>query len=151
MAGPVGLFPYLVVGDAKAAIDFYTKAFGAHEVARHSAPHTDKLMHVHMVIFGSALYFSDDFPEHMGGKSRTPHAIGGTPVTLHLQVEDARAIWDSAMANGATSAMPLADQFWGDRYGKLLDPFGHEWSIGQTLKKLSDEEVEKAAETAFQA
>ena len=151
MAGPVGLFPYLVVSDAKAAIDFYTKAFGATEVMRHSAPNSDKLMHVHMVVFGSAFYFADDFPEHMGGRSRTPQALGGTPVTLHLQVDDAQAVWDSAVANGATVAMPLADQFWGDRYGQLLDPFGHQWSIGQTLKTLSDAEVEKAAEAAFQA
>jgi PhnB protein len=151
MARQLGLFPYLTVGDAKAAIDYYTKAFGATEVMRHSAPHSDKLMHVHMVVMGTSFYFSDDFPEHMGGKSRTPQAIGGTPVTLHLQVEDARAVWDAAVANGGTVVMPLADQFWGDRYGKLIDPFGHEWSIGQTLQKLSDAEVEKAAEAAFQA
>jgi PhnB protein len=149
MAGPHGLFPYLVVSDAKAAIHFYTKAFGASEVMRHSAPNSDKLMHVHMTVFGSAFYFADDFPEHMGGKSRTPQAIGGTPITLHLQVDDARRVWDSALAHGATVVMPLADQFWGDRYGQLRDPFGHEWSIGQTLKTLSDAEVEKAAEVAF--
>jgi PhnB protein len=150
MAGPVGLFPYLVVSDAKAAIDFYKKAFGATEVMRHSAPKSDKLMHVHMIVFGSAFYFADDFPEHMG-RSRTPQAIGGTPVTLHLQVDDAQSVWNSAMANGATVVMPLADQFWGDRYGQLRDPFGHEWSIGQTRQTLSDADVEKAAEVAFKA
>ena len=145
----VGLYPYLTVGDAAAAIDFYTKAFGATEVTRHAAPGTDKLMHVRMEIFGSVLMFSDDFPEMMGGKPRTPKALGGTPVTLHLQVEDAQAVWDQAIAAGATVAMPLKDQFWGERYGKLLDPFGHEWSLGQTLREVTPEEVEEGAKEYF--
>ena len=149
MPGPTGLFPHLVVNDAKAAIDFYKKAFGATEIAQHAAPHSEKLMHVAMEVEGTKLYFADDFPEFNGGRSRTPQALGGTPVTLHLQVLDAQKVWDSAVKAGATVAMPLADQFWGDKYGKLLDPFGHEWSIGQTVRQPSPAEIEQGAEAAF--
>ena len=146
---PVGLSPYLVVSDANAAVEFYKKAFGAREIARHAAPNGKKLMHVRMEVFGSTLMFADDFPEMMGGKPRTPQALGGTPVTLHLQLEDAQAVWDRAIAAGATVTMPLKDQFWGERYGQFLDPFGHQWSLGQMLKKLSHEEVEAAAKENF--
>jgi PhnB protein len=146
---PQALTPYLTMSDAAAAAEFYKKAFGAIEVSRHQAPNTNKLMHVHMTILDSVLMFADDFPEMMGGKSRTPQSLGGTPVTLHLQVDDANAIWESAVAAGATVTMPLADQFWGDRYGQLVDPFGHAWSIGQTISKLTPEEIEAGAQAAF--
>lgn len=149
MPGPTGLFPHLVVNDATAAIDFYTRAFGAKEITRHTAPNSKKLMHVAMEVEGTKFYFADDFPEYMDGKSRTPQALGGTPVTLHLQVGDAQAVWDAAVKAGATVTMPLADQFWGDKYGQLLDPFGHQWSIGQTVREPSQEEIEEAAAAAF--
>lgn len=149
MPGPTGLFPHLVVDNATAAADFYTKAFGAREITRHPAPNSSKLMHVAMELEGTKLYFADDFPEYCGGKSRTPQTLGGTPVTLHLHVEDAQSVWDSAVKAGATVTMPLADQFWGDRYGKLLDPFGHEWSIGQTVSQPTREEIEEGAEASF--
>jgi PhnB protein len=137
--------PYLVMSDAAAAIDFYKKAFGAEEVARHAAPNDTRLMHVHMRLLGSDLMFSDDFADKMDGKSKTPQALGGSPVTLHLQVEDANALWDRAVGAGAKVTMPLKDQFWGDRYGQLQDPFGHQWSVGQKIKNLSKEEIEAAA------
>jgi PhnB protein len=146
---PIGLTPYLVVSDAAAAADFYKSAFGATEIARHADPNSKKLMHVRLDLFGSLLMFADDFPEMMGGKSRTPEALGGTPITLHLQVADADAVWATAVAAGAKITMPLADQFWGDRYGQLLDPFGHQWSIGQSLHQLTNEEVEAAAKETF--
>ena len=146
---PVGLSPYLVVSDATAAIEFYKKAFGAKEIARHTAPDGKKIMHARMDVFGSTLMFADDFPEMMGGKPRTPEALGGTPVTLHLQLEDAQAVWDQAIAAGATVTMPLKDQFWGERYGQFLDPFGHQWSLGQMLKQLGHEEIEAAAKEHF--
>lgn len=149
MPGPTGLFPHMVVDNAAAAIDFYKKAFGAKEITRHTAPNSSKLMHVAMEVEGTKFYFADDFPEFMGGKSRTPKAYGGTPVTLHLQVPDAQAVWDAALRAGAKVEMPLADQFWGDKYGKLLDPFGHEWSIGENLRQPSPEELEEAAAAAF--
>ncbi len=149
MAGALGLSPYLVVSDGKAAIEFYKKAFGAVEQSRHKAPHSDKIMHAMLEIHGSVLSLSDDFPEFMGGKSRTPQAFGGTPVTLHLQVADANGTWAQAMAAGAQVVFPMQDQFWGERYGKLSDPFGHEWSIGQVIRVVTDAETEKAAEEYF--
>jgi len=146
---PIGLSPYLTVSDAAAAADFYKQAFGATEIARHADPNSKKLMHVRLELFGSLLMFADDFPEWMDGKSRTPQALGGTPVTLHLQVPDIDAVWETAVAAGATVTMPLKDQFWGDRYGQLLDPYGHQWAIGQSLHSLTNEEVEAAAKENF--
>jgi PhnB protein len=145
----MGITPYLVVSDANAAMEFYKKALDGKEIARHTAPNSNKVMHARLDIHGSTLMFSDDFPEYMGGKSRTPQALGGTPVTIHLQVENAQAVWDKAVAAGATVSMPLKEQFWGDIYGKFVDPFGHEWSIGQSVKQLSDEELMAGAKAAF--
>lgn len=143
--------PYLVVSNAAAAIDFYKSAFGAVELVRHSAPGTDKIMHAHLVIHGGDLMLCDDFSSTMGGKSETPEALGGSPVTFHLQVENADADWDKAVAAGAQVKMPLADQFWGDRYGQLRDPYGHYWSIGQTIKNPTPAEIEEGAKAAFVA
>src|SRR6201993_975483 len=141
--------PYLVVSNAAAAIDFYKKAFGAQELVRHSAPGTDKLMHAHLVVHGGHLMLSDDFSSQMGGKSETPEALGGSPVTFHIHTDNADAVWAQATSAGAQVIMPLADQFWGDRYGQLRDPFGHKWSIGQTLRSPSQEEMEEGAKAAF--
>ena len=143
--------PYLVVSDAAAAIDFYKRAFGAVEVVRHPAPGTDKLMHAHLVIHGGHLMLADDFSQSMGGKSETPEALGGSPVTFHIHADNADAVWEKATAAGAEVTMPIADQFWGDRYGQLRDPYGHKWSIGQTLRDLSQDEIEEGAKAAFSA
>ena len=121
-----GLTPHLTIsgGRAARAIDFYTKAFGAEELMRH--PSDDgRLMHVHLKVNGSSLMMHDDYPEH-------GHAPAGQPacVMLHLQVNDADAWWNRAVGAGASVIMELADQFWGDRYGQIEDPFGHRWSIG---------------------
>lgn len=130
------LAPYLTVDGAAAAIDFYERAFGAKAVARMPMQGTDKLMHVHLVFpNGGQLMFSDDFPEMNGGKARSPKALGGTGVTIHLNLPDVDATWAQAVAAGAEITMPLADMFWGDRYGKLKDPFGHEWSLSTPVKK----------------
>lgn len=151
MSGPSNVIPHLVVSNAAAAIDFYKSAFGAEEIARHTAPGTDKIMHAHLRINGGDLMLNDDFCAQMGQKSETPEALGGSPVTLHLQVPDADAVWGQALAAGAEVSFPLADQFWGDRYGQLRDPFGHKWSIGQTIRTLSPQEMEAAAKEAFAA
>jgi PhnB protein len=140
--------PYLTVSNAAAAIDFYKKAFGAEEIVRHAAPDGKRLMHAHLKVLGMDLMLSDDFPEHMG-RSRTPEAFGGSPVTLHLQTDDVNTLWGNALAAGAKVTMPLADQFWGDRYGQFTDPFGHAWSAGQTLRKPSQEELMAGAKAAF--
>ena len=149
MAGPLGISPYLVVSDGSAAIDFYKAAFGAVEQSRHQAPNSSKLMHAMLEVHGSVLSLADDFPEFMGGKSRTPQALGGTPVTIHIQVEDADAVWAQATAAGATAIFPLKEQFWGEKYGKLVDPFGHEWSIGQMIRTVTEEETVEAAKEYF--
>ncbi|MGA2048480.1 MAG: VOC family protein [Terracidiphilus sp.] len=141
--------PYIVVSNAAGAVDFYKRAFGAVELVRHPAPGTDKLMHVHLVVHGGHLMLSDDFSGQMGGKSETPEALGGSPVTFHLHVENADAAWEKAVAAGAKVTMPLADQFWGDRYGQLKDPFGHKWSIGQTKSVPTEAEIEEGAKAAF--
>lgn len=142
---------YIVVSNAAAAIDFYKEAFGAVELARHSAPGTDKLMHAHLVIHGGHLMLADDFASQMGHKSETPEALGGSPVTFHIHADNADEVWGKAVGAGAQITMPLADQFWGDRYGQLRDPFGHKWSIGQTLRNPSQEEIEEAAKATFSA
>ena len=141
--------PYLVLNDAAAAIEFYIAAFDAEELTRHIAPHSDRIMHAHLKINSGDLMLSDDFSPEMGGKSETPIALGGSPVTIALEVEDAYAAWDKAIAAGAIVTMPLADQFWGDRYGQLKDPFGHKWSISQTIATPTREEIDKAAAEAF--
>jgi PhnB protein len=141
--------PYLVVSNGAAAIDFYKRAFGAVELVRHPAPGTDKLMHAHLSIHGGDLFLCDDFAAQAGRKSETPDALGGSPVTFHLQVDDADAAWEQALGAGAEVTMPLADQFWGDRYGQLRDPFGHKWSIGQTKSAPTQEQIDKAAREVF--
>ena len=141
--------PYLTVSNAAAAIDFYKLAFGAIELARHPAPGTDKIMHAHLVVHGGHLLLSDDFSQMAGRRSETPEALGGSPVTFHLQTDNADAVWEKAVAAGAEITMPLADQFWGDRYGQLRDPFGQKWSVGQALRTPSQEEIEEGAKAAF--
>lgn len=141
--------PYLVVSNAAAAIDFYKSAFGAVELVRHSAPGTDKLMHAALVIHGGHLMLSDDFSAQMGGKSETPEALGGSPVTFHIQTGNADDVWAQALAAGAEVIMPLADQFWGDRYGTVTDPFGHKWSLAAHVKDLSPEEMKRAMSEAI--
>ena len=143
------LSPHLFVSNAAAAIDFYKKAFNAEELARHPTPDGKRLMHAALRINGAMLLLCDDFPEYCGGKSSTPEAFGGSPVILHLQVADADPVYERAVAAGATVAMPLADQFWGDRYGQIKDPFGHTWSIGARVRKVSEEELEEAAKAQF--
>ncbi len=146
----LGLMPQLTVSDAPAAIAFYTKAFGAKEVMRHTAPNGTKVMHCRMDLLDCVLMINDDFPEFAGGKSRTPEGVGGCGVVFHLQVEDGvDALCEKAIGAGAAATMPLKDQFWGDRYGQLMDPFGYTWSMGQTISKPTVEEVERAAEKAF--
>src|SRR6478672_9830447 len=128
--------PHLVVSDGAAAIDFYVKAFNAVELGRVPGPE-GKLMHAALQINGSTVLYND-------GKSSTPIALGGTPVTIHLTVTDVDAKYQQALDAGATVVAPLEDQFWGDRYGVLRDPFGHHWSLGQPVREVSMEEIAEA-------
>jgi PhnB protein len=135
--------PHLVVDDAAAAIDFYVKAFDAVEIGRVPGP-DGRLVHAAIRINDSMIMLNDDFPEMCSGKSMTPKSLGGSPVTIHLTVNDVDARFQQALDAGATLVMPLDDQFWGDRYGVVADPFGHNWSLGQPVREVSYDEVQKA-------
>jgi PhnB protein len=125
-----GVTPYLSVVGGKAAVEFYKRAFNAEEVFRNTAEDGERLMHSRLLINGAWVMLSDHFGEMMGGAPFTPPAA----VTLHLDVPDADLLWNQAIAAGATVRFPLADQFWGDRFGQLTDPFGHTWSIASKIK-----------------
>lgn len=131
------LTPHLVCDGAADAIAFYQRAFGAEELSRMPGP-GGKIMHAMIRIGDSVVMLNDAFPE-MGAKG--PHALGGTPVTLHLYVTDADAAFARAVAAGATPRMPVAEQFWGDRYGIVVDPFGHQWSVATHVKDLTPEQM----------
>jgi PhnB protein len=137
------LSPHLVVDDAAAAIDFYVKAFGAQEIGRVPRP-DGKLVHAAVRINGFLVMLADDFPEMSGGKSTTPTSLGGTPVTIHLTVADVDAKFQRALDAGATVVVPLDEQFWGDRYGMVADPFGHQWSLGQPVREVSMDDLAAA-------
>src|SRR4051812_42765818 len=120
--------PYLRVKGGAAAIEFYVKALGAREHYRMPGPN-GRLMHAELGIGSSVLYLSDEFPE-IGGATGTSNGA----VTIHLNVADCDALWNQAMAAGATATVPLQNMFWGDRFGKFKDPFGHEWSVSTTVE-----------------
>jgi PhnB protein len=136
------LLACLTVSDASKAIEFYKAAFEAQEEMRHNAPGTSKLMYARLSINGNSIALADDFPEFNGGKRTTPDAFGGSPVTLHLQVENADAFFMKAIEAGATATMEVSDMFWGARYGKLRDPFGHEWSVASAIESGDSEQAD---------
>ena len=143
--------PNLTVSDAAAAVDFYKSAFGAvQDGEAHFMPGTGKIMHVRLLINGGLIMLADDFSKEMGGTNMTPAALGGSPIVLALQLEDVQSFWDKAVAAGGIVTMPLADQFWGDRYGQMTDPFGHRWSMSQTMKTMTDAEMQEAAESQME-
>ena len=136
--------PHLVVSDAAAAIDFYVKAFGAKTLWCNTMGDSDVVLNACMMIGDSPFMLNDEFPDHgcLGPQ-------GPSPVTIHLYVEDVDAVYEQAVAAGATAVMPPQDMFWGDRYGRLLDPFGHSWSIATHVRNPSPEELEAGAKAAF--
>jgi len=130
MAEQTGLIPHLVVKGAGQAIEFYKAGLGAVEVAR--MPIEDgRLLHAVVRIGDATIFLCDDMPEYCGGTSRAPSGL--SPVTLHLCVADCDAAIAQAVAAGATLTMPADDMFWGDRYGQIVDPFGHAWSFSSPL------------------
>ena len=136
-----GLIPHLVCDGCAAAIEFYKKAFGAKEISRMPAADGKRIMHAEINIAGQPLFLNDDFPEFCGGKSQSPKGLGGTPVTIHRYVQDCDAAIDRAREAGATVKMPPQDMFWGDRYGVVVDPFGHQWSIATHLRDLTPQQI----------
>jgi uncharacterized glyoxalase superfamily protein PhnB len=136
---------HIVVQGAERAVAFYRDAFGAEEVSRVPVP-DGRLMSVQLQIGASRLHVADEFPE-MGVLG--PSSIGGTPVVLALEVDDAEAVFAQAIAAGAEVRQPLQDAFWGDRHGQLVDPFGHRWNVSQHLRDVPNDEVVAAAAKAF--
>jgi PhnB protein len=138
--------PHLVCAGAGAAIDFYKKAFGATETSRMPGP-GGKLMHASIRIGDSAVMLVDEMPEW---GSLGPKALKGSPVVIHLYVDDVDAFTARAVAAGAKVTMPVADMFWGDRYGQLEDPFGHRWSVATHVRDVSPADMQQAMQKMSQ-
>jgi len=134
--------PHLVCAGATEAIEFYQKAFGATELSRVPGEN-GKLMHASVRIGDSVVMLNEEMPEW---GAFGPKSLKGSAVTIHLYVENADAVFEQAVAAGAKITMPLDDMFWGDRYGKVEDPFGHQWSIGTHVRDVTPEEMQKAME-----
>lgn len=132
-------FAYLTVDDAAKAIDFYTRAFGAREKFRLAEP-GGRIGHAELDFGGTAIMLADAFPEH---GLRDPKALGGTPVTIHLHVDDADAMIRRAVEAGATLEREPSDAFYGERGGSVFDPFGHRWLIGHSIEQVSPEEMQR--------
>jgi PhnB protein len=135
--------PHLVCADAAAAIEFYRKAFNAIEVTRMPGP-GGKLMHAAVRIGDSVVMLVDEFPEWC---SVGPKTLKGTPVTIHLYVQNVDAVAAQAVAAGASVVMPVQDMFWGDRYGVWEDPFGHRWSVATHIRDVSPEDALQAMQS----
>ncbi len=131
--------PHMVVKDCAKALKFYTAAFDA-KVIDEMCTDENKIIHAEMKIGDSFVMLCDEFPE-MGAMS--PETLGGSPMSLFMYFEDVDKAFKQAVDAGCTVTMPLADMFWGDRYGKLKDPFGHEWAMGSHIEDLTPEEVKK--------
>ena len=131
--------PYLHVSGADAAIEFYSSVLGAQERMRMPAPE-GKVGHAELQIGESIIMLADEFPDM---DARGPKALGGTPVTLHVYVDNVDAVFDAALAAGATSLRRVENEFYGDRTGQFEDPFGHHWSVATHVEDVSPEEMEK--------
>jgi uncharacterized glyoxalase superfamily protein PhnB len=133
------VFPYLCVRGAAKAIEFYVQAFGAREKFRLTEP-SGRVGHAELELGGATLMLADEFPEHgiVG-----PETIGGTSVTIHLHVDDADAVIASAVAAGAQVQMAPQDQFYGERSGRIRDPFGHSWNIGHSIEAVTPDEMQR--------
>lgn len=136
--------PYLVVNDGNRALEFYKKAFGATALVKMDGP-GGKLAHAEFKIGDSMIMLSEEM-----GPNRSPQSLGGSPVGLFLYVDDVDSAFKQAVDAGATSTMPPQDMFWGDRYGRLTDPFGHQWSLATHIEDVTPEEMKKRME-AFSA
>jgi uncharacterized glyoxalase superfamily protein PhnB len=140
--------PYLTVKGAAQAIDFYTRALGAKEVERMTGPDGKSIMHAEIRIGDSVVMLSDEFPQ-MG--ARSPQTLGGTTGSIFLYVTDVDTAFKRALDAGAKALMPPTDMFWGDRFGKFADPFGHEWGMATHKEDLSPEEIRKRGQAAMAA
>jgi PhnB protein len=139
--------PYLAVDDAARAIDYYTQAFGAKEVVRMDAPE-GKIGHAELENGDSRIMLSDPFPQ---ASTRPPKELGGSTAGVFMYVEDVDAVVKQAVDAGGTISMEVADQFWGDRFGSITDPFGHVWSIATHVEDVPPEEMAERAKAAMAA
>jgi PhnB protein len=139
--------PYLIVDGASAAIDFYTSVLGATERMRMPAPE-DRVGHAELEIGNSVIMLADESPEM---DARAPSTVGGTPVSLHVYVEDVDAVFDRAVKAGARALRPVEDRFYGDRSGGFEDPFGHRWDVATHVEDVPPNEMEKRAAAAMSA
>jgi PhnB protein len=137
--------PYLVVNEASRAIEFYKQAFGAKETVRMGGP-GGKVGHAELKIGDSMLMLSDEMP---GSGTRSPQSLGGSPVSIFMYVESVDSVFNQAVKAGAKADMPPQDMFWGDRFGKLTDPFGHSWAIATHIEDVAPQEMEKRAQAAM--
>lgn len=142
--GYASITPYLIVAGAAEAIDFYKKAFGAKERMRMA--HDGKVGHAELAIGDSVVMLADEWPDF---GARGPHAVGGTPVSIHLYVKDVDATVKRAVAAGATVKQPVKDQFYGDRTGTLEDPYGHKWHVATHVEDVPAKELKRRADEAF--
>jgi PhnB protein len=140
------LTPFLTVRDAVRAIEFYKQAFGAEERGVMKGP-DGKVMHAELKIGDSIIMLSDEWPEY---GALSPQSSGGAGMGLHIYVDGVDVAFDRAVKAGAQVEMPVTDQFWGDRYGKLKDPFGHKWSIATHTKDLSMDEMKHSMDEAME-
>ena len=139
--------PYLAVDDAAEALEYYKRAFGAKERGRMEAP-DGKIGHAEIQIGDSLVMLSDPFPQ---ASTRTPKELGGTTASVFLYVENVDAFVQRAVDAGATVSMEVADQFWGDRFGTITDPFGHSWSVATHIEDVPPEEMAERAKAAMAA
>ena len=146
--GHENLIPHLVCDPCSEAIEFYKKAFGAEEIHRMPSPDGRKIMHAAIRIGKSVVFLVDDFPEFCNGKSSSPKALKGSSVSLHHYVENCDAAIKLAKDAGATVEMPAQDMFWGDRYGVVVEPFGHKWAFATHIKDLTPAQMQEAMKTA---
>jgi len=137
--------PHLTVKDAAGAIDWYVKVFNAREVTRSAVPGTDTIMHAQLRIGDSMLMLNDELPQSGALAPGDDHH----GVAVHMYVDDADAVFKRAVDGGAKVVFPLENTFWGDRYGKVIDPFGHHWSIASRIEDLSPEQMEQRAQEFF--
>jgi uncharacterized glyoxalase superfamily protein PhnB len=139
--------PHLIVRDSKAAIDFYQKAFGAQLQGGIAHMPDGRVMHAMIKIGDSFLMLNDEFPEH----GVVAPKAGEAGVSLHIYLDDVDNVFSRAVSAGAQVKMPLANMFWGDRYGKVVDPFGHQWSLATHVKNMSEDEMKAAMNEAMSA
>jgi PhnB protein len=137
--------PYLIVNGAARALDFYARAFGATELFRHGAP-DGRIGHAEIRIGDTVVMVADEFPDF---DAHGPRKFGGSPVSLHVYVEDVDAVAARAVAAGATVKRPVADQFYGDRLGTLEDPFGHTWHVSTHIEDVAPDELDRRARKAM--